>query len=112
MEKIWYIKIENQIEGPFSVKDLKCDRRITPDTLVFRNGFDQWVPMRHVSELKEVFSDEKEPSAASEDEKEEGVIVPQDEMVLHLQNNYSPFLFLILILILVFYIFYNLQLSR
>lgn len=111
MKKIWYIKIDNQIEGPFSLPELKLDTRITPDTLVFKEGFDQWIAIRHVPELKEVFVDEEKPSAL-EEESEEGVIVPQDEMVLHLQNNYSPFLFLVIVLILVIYIFYNLQLWR
>lgn len=59
MEKIWYIDIQGKREGPFSVFDLRRDERITPDTLVWKEGFTNWKPIRQVPELKDLFEDAK-----------------------------------------------------
>ncbi len=53
MQKIWYIKINGQKEGPFSIKDLQQDPRITPDTWVWKEGFAEWKTVRQVPELVE-----------------------------------------------------------
>jgi len=49
--KVWYIKIGQKGEGPFSIEDLKLDSRINLDTLVWRVGFVTWIPLKEVEEL-------------------------------------------------------------
>ncbi|MBA3721863.1 MAG: DUF4339 domain-containing protein [Parachlamydiaceae bacterium] len=60
MNKEWYILIDSKQEGPFTLLELKRHPLITPDTLVWRPGFEKWVPIRQVADLKEVFKDEPE----------------------------------------------------
>lgn len=70
LSKVWFILIEGVKEGPYSISDLRRDPRVTPDTLVWRQGFKSWAPIRDVPELKAVFEDakngkqEETPSAA------------------------------------------------
>ncbi|MEI6531768.1 MAG: DUF4339 domain-containing protein [Chlamydiota bacterium] len=56
--KVWYILIENQEEGPYSLQDLKKDRRLTPFVLVRKSGSKRWYPIGRVKALKAVFKDE------------------------------------------------------
>ncbi len=65
--KVWYIDIQGKAEGPFTVEELKRDRRLTPDTYAWREGFDQWKPIRAIPELKDLFRDEKEPEPPPEE---------------------------------------------
>ena len=69
-EQIWYVDIEGVKEGPFSIRELKRDARLTPDTLAWRPGFESWVPIKHIPELfwhlfengKETPEEKREPS--------------------------------------------------
>ncbi len=58
MEKIWYILLSGKQEGPYSLMELRSNAKITPDTLVWKEGFAEWIPMRNVPELAQVFQDE------------------------------------------------------
>ena len=71
MMKEWFIQIDGSSQGPYSIEDLKRDDRITPDTLVWKEGFANWVPMRKVAELEEVFRDVEENPSSEEEEEEE-----------------------------------------
>lgn len=51
MEKIWYVEIKGIREGPYSIDDLKRHRRITPETLAWRPGFELWIPIKNIPEL-------------------------------------------------------------
>lgn len=98
MEKVWFICIDGKREGPFSVQDLKRDHRLSPDTLVWKEGFSKWKKIRHVPELKEVFFDEK----TDQDnliEKAQLIVTPRDEIILDLQKE-PPYLFWLLIALL------------
>lgn len=107
MDKIWYIKIHGTREGPYSVLDLRRDRRITPDTLVWRQGFDRWQQMRYVPELQAVFDD---PGS----DRDEKIVFPpfpdDDEIVLDMRANKDPhrWLWWVLVGILLFYIWVSL----
>lgn len=59
MEKIWYVYIDGKKEGPYSVAELKRHPKVTPDTLGWKEGFKQWVPLRSIFELADVFEDEE-----------------------------------------------------
>lgn len=105
MEKIWYIKVNGKPEGPFSILDLKRDWRITPDTLVWREGFEKWVPIRNVVELREVFKDEGDDL---NDEKEK-IRFPKtankDEIALDMRSDPPNFSWaLIFLLILIYFL--------
>ncbi|QLH34784.1 MAG: DUF4339 domain-containing protein [Parachlamydiaceae bacterium] len=50
--KIWFIYLEGQKEGPFTLLELKRHPRMTPDTLVWKEGFKTWIPARKVPELQ------------------------------------------------------------
>lgn len=56
--RIWYIRINNKVEGPYSVSELKRDRRITPDTWVRKEGETAWLRIRDIPELKEFFNED------------------------------------------------------
>ena len=95
MEKIWYILIKGNREGPYSVKELKKDPRISPDTLVWREGFEYWVPIGQVPELKVVFEDE-----TSENDDLE-IALPEDEQIALQMKEEPPALLPIFIIIAV-----------
>jgi len=100
MQKIWFIKILEQQEGPYSFEDLKEDVRIAPDTLVWKEGFDQWKPIKDVPELKEIFKD-KTPPQPLQVEESETTESPQDELALDLGKE-PPYLFWILAAAIIF----------
>jgi GYF domain 2 len=68
MEKIWFIVIGAETEGPYSVLDLKRDIRITPDTLAWKEGFTDWIAIRDIPELSVLFEDSPE-TVSDEDQK-------------------------------------------
>lgn len=102
MEKIWFIIINGKKEGPYSVSDLKKDKRISPVTLVWRAGFENWVPIGEVEELKSVFKDQ---SAETEEEPEEKELPPDEEVALQLKVDPPSFLYLIILLVIVLLIY-------
>jgi hypothetical protein len=112
VEKIWFILIDECKEGPFSLLDLRSDPRITPDTLVWKEGFESWVPIRNISELQSVFEDSND-SKDKIDEKD----VNQAAKKINLENDVialrsdPPFHYLsfIIALILIFYVIYQLS---
>jgi hypothetical protein len=108
MDKIWYIKILGNREGPYSIMDLRRDRRITPDTLVWRQGFDRWQRIRYVPELQAVF-DDPVPENGTEEKMKFSKIPDDDEIVLDFQGK-DPhrWLWFLLIGILLFYIWVSL----
>lgn len=107
MDKIWYLFIEGKEEGPYSFNDLKKDWRLTPDTLVWRKGFEDWIPIRDVRELKDLFKDE-EPLENQADEIKFKKIKEGEALTLETPWLTPPFLILFLILLLSLLIFYHL----
>lgn len=113
MEKIWFILINGYKEGPYNLIDLKGDSRITPDTLIWKQGFKKWVPIRNVSELKAVFEDSTEhkedEDGGQKDVKKLSKKRIQDDEVIALRSE-PPFtylwLFIALILLYALYKFY------
>ncbi len=79
MKKTWYIKIRGKQKGPYTLDQLKRNREITPDTLVWSPEFEAWIPIRNIPELQEIFKDpgkpKKEPGfPEEEDEEEDGIL--------------------------------------
>lgn len=110
MNKIWFIKFEGIEEGPYSIQDLKYDRRITPDTLVWREGFTQWVPIRNVPELQEVFEEEPQPKPLEEGKlKKKKIKAEKEALAVHAPYEFNPFLFWLLIMLIVLGYFLHLM---
>ena len=106
--KIWYIQVEGQKEGPYSIQDLKIHPRMTPDTLVWKAGFKDWLPARKVPELKVLFEDE-EPDTELKDRFKIKPVSPNDS-ILALEGSNFPYLFfwIIILLIVLAYVLYKL----
>jgi hypothetical protein len=107
VDKIWFIIIGEQEEGPYSILDLKNDRRITPDTLVWRDGLPRWFPIRNVEELKEIFEDEKEPTNEQETQGVSKKKLQDNEVIALRQDPPYYYLWMIVALILVCYVIYE-----
>lgn len=110
-EKVWYIAVEDKKEGPYSAMDLRNDFRVTPDTLVWKEGYSNWVLLRFVPELEAIFEDPEEPEDLSE--KSNKIISPtfshppKEEMALTMRYDPIWWGFIIIVILSVFlYLFY------
>jgi hypothetical protein len=110
-EKIWFVQLEGRKEGPFSELDLKNDYRLTPDTLVWREGFARWLPIRKIPELKKIFEDEEISEQDDDESKSLSKLSNKEEMVLAIKEQNPNFLFWFLIaLVVTLYIIYQIHL--
>lgn len=105
--KNWYILIENQEEGPYSIRDLRLDKRITPFTLVRKVGSKKWLPIGKVKVLKVVFEDENLPEI-KEEKKESPFFSGGEVALLNPSDPDGPVtLIVFIILLLVVWVVYN-----
>lgn len=106
--KIWYIKVNDQKEGPYSIHDLKIHPQMTPDTLVWKQGFKDWIMARKVPELKVLFEDTEQPESLHPFKIRR---VSNENSILALEGSNFPFLFyfLAILLIIFAYLFYKMQ---
>ena len=101
MEKGWFIKVDDAEEGPFTPAELKCHPRLTPDTLVRREGSSQWTPIRYIVELKEVFEDAPAPTEEEAPPLDDAVKIEEEELLLDWPEDSPPFLFFIMVMLLI-----------
>lgn len=94
MQKIWYVKLNDKIEGPFTYTDLRKDRRLTPDTLVWKQGFDRWMAIREVPELEDLFKDDPQPD---ENQLKKAKTPADDLLVLEMKGQQPPYFFWFLV---------------
>jgi len=95
--KEWYTKINGKQQGPFSIKDLKLQAWITPDTLVRKEGDEEWTAIGKVKELKVIFEDEKSEADKPSEEDRENTGFPKDsELALDLNLEPTPPVFLLI----------------
>lgn len=111
MDKIWFIIIDNKSTGPFSCVELRANSGITPDTLVWKEGFDGWKKIRDVPELKKLFEEDSKQN--DEDENQIKLLdkdPPQDELVLEMGEMTQPpyFIWLLLALVSLLYVILHL----
>jgi predicted Zn finger-like uncharacterized protein len=76
----WYVAIDEQQIGPISIGELSKRRErgeLGPETLVWKAGLDDWMPVMEISELRSLviareghFSQETQPEAGSSDQQE------------------------------------------
>lgn len=110
-EKEWFIIVENRQEGPYSLFDLKNDRRFSPDTLVWKKGFKEWVAARNVAEIAEVFKDEP-PSQTIQGLRQEKTLGSdlgkESQLTLTLQQDpYQFILWILVVLLILIYTYYQ-----
>ena len=114
MLKEWFISINGVQEGPYTVLELHHHMDVTPDTLVWKEGFSAWIPIRDVPELKDVFKDDPE-SVPLEDlvkeVKKPAFNLQQDQDTLTIQHDPVQF-FLWLLVIILFILYFLLQFNR
>lgn len=105
-DKIWFIWIDGQREGPKSYDDLKNDPRLTPDTWIWKKGFENWKKIRDVKALEDLFKEDS-PNAGNDeipstnDDPEKGM---QDELVIDMGQEPPYFLWILLALICLIYV--------
>lgn len=111
--KQWYVLIEGKKEGPFTTKELKRDPRITLDTLVWKKGFADWMPIKNVPELKDLFKEPEKTKEEEETEEEQDQLKGGDlgPYQLALTAEYEPphpIIWFILASLILLYVFYQL----
>lgn len=108
MNKEWFILVDGKQEGPYSPEDLNSHSKLTPDTLVWKKGWKEWIAIRHVRELKDVFKDKPAPKPLTENGKK-GVItdLSTDQATLTIsQDPFHPYLWILLIISFMIYLIY------
>lgn len=94
--KEWYCLFHGRKEGPFSLSELKKHPRFTPDTLVWKEGFKEWVRAGDVRALDVVFKDEKKGRRKREEERS----LPRGTDILTAGRSLPPpFWFLVLLVV-------------
>ena len=94
--RIWFLFINGVEEGPFTKEELSKDRRISLKTLVWREGFEKWMPIIEIPELKDIF--EQEPENSDEEDEKEGLAGEGTGEELVLDTGGGPNLFLLFLL--------------
>lgn len=97
MEKIWFIHVTNETEGPFTKDELRRDLRLNPDTLVWREGFSDWMKIKDADELKDLFEEKVAPKP---EESPLESLPSNDELALRIQKE-PPFIFFLLLILTV-----------
>lgn len=96
LEPIWFILIDRKKEGPYNLFDLKHHKLFTLDTLVWREGFPEWVSARCVPELAALFKKEEHP-----------FLLGDQQSVLTMEKDpFQRFFWFILVLLIAVYLIY------
>lgn len=111
MEKTWYISINGKKVGPYTVRQLKCHPQVTPDTPIWIPERSEWVPIRLIPELKDIFKD-PEPLNKSDDKADPSSENLSNTLALELQRDppqmtWLLFLVTLALLILIQILKYN-----
>jgi hypothetical protein len=110
MDKIWYIYIDGKKEGPYDIQDLRRHPKVTPDTLAWKQGFRQWVPLRSIFELIDLFKDEDTIVQDEEEDEQKPLKTPKtkienDTLALRYEPPASYFWIFVAILIIVYTVY-------
>lgn len=108
-EAVWFVLIEGKKEGPFAALQLRHDYRINPDTLVSKAEWTNWIPIREVEELAELFKDAKTQEELLPKPKKPLQPIGKEELALDIQKDPIPTFVWIIILLIIFYLLYEFQ---
>lgn len=109
MNKEWFILVNGNQEGPYNLKELKRHPQVTPDTLVWKKGWKEWVAIRYVSELKDLFKDEPPPKPLNDKKALAVDLGDQAALTITHQDPFHPFLWYLLIVSFLIYLIYLLS---
>lgn len=62
MEREWHVLIDKKRYGPYTFENVKTyvkEGRVRPDTLVWKKGYQQWLPASKAPELRDLFGTPK-----------------------------------------------------
>lgn len=101
-EKIWYIRILGEEEGPYSFIDLRSDPRVTPEVEAKKKDWPYFVPIGKIAELKDLFQDPTPLDEPSLPVKKTAFdyIGQDDELTISLDPQNPLFLLLLLLTLL------------
>lgn len=103
-EYLWYVLLNGKQYGPYTFLELRGIKALTPDTLCWREGMAEWIAIRYVPELKDLFEEEKVPPP-----EEISLETPSEDLALTLPQSQPPYyLWLILLIIVIVYAFFQL----
>jgi hypothetical protein len=108
MNKEWLILVNGVEEGPFTIKELKRHPHVSPDTLVRKLEWKEWVAARQVSELKDLFKDETAPKLLNGKKTPADLSTDQAALTIDHQDPFHPYLWMLLILSIIIYLIYTL----
>lgn len=69
-KKVWFLRSGTEQLGPYSKEELGNHPLLTPDTWVWREGFQDWKQVRFVAELEDLFQEEGEEQEKNESTQE------------------------------------------
>lgn len=96
-EKLWFVIIDEYEEGPFSIEDLLDDLRITEETLAWKEGLSEWLPIKKIAELAPFFKKKRKKSQFDFSDKED---LPLDEEIVIDHGVEPPKLWLLVVALL------------
>lgn len=106
--QVWYLIVDDHQEGPYSYLELSKDARLTPETLAWRDGMVDWLPIADIDELKHLFGITEKEGENREEAFEESILISDDELVLDMRKGGpNPLIWIVLILFVIFYIIYE-----
>ena len=97
MNKIWYILVDGNSQGPWTFDELKANRSITPDTLAWKEGFVHWKKIRDIPELQALFDDSPETDETEENCEPIKEGSPQDGLVMVMDQREPPYILWLLV---------------
>lgn len=107
-DAVWFALLNGQKEGPFTAQQLRHDYRVTPDTLICKESWPEWIPLRDIVELQFIFKDEKTQEELLPLKKKVSQ-AGKEEIVLDIQKEPMPIFFWIILLIVFVYLIYEFQ---
>ncbi len=109
MKREWFVKIGDQQYGPYTIMELKSHHMITPDTLVRKDGHEEWVPIGDVKELAKVFHDDDKDESDDDKDKYDESCTSQgkDDAVLAVDFRHNMWIIWVVIALLVMYVIYR-----
>lgn len=107
--KQWFIIVDNQQLGPYSLLDLKREPGFNPDTLVWKKGFKEWTKARFVLELQKLFKDDSDSHTIHTPKKSdlESKLQESQDVLTMQQDPYQFLLWILLFFLIIFYTFYR-----
>lgn len=108
MEKIWFLYIDGEQEGPYTYLELSKDARLTPDTFAWKEGMEDWAPISEIDELKRLIGEDNKEIEERDVDFEESVASPDEEIVLEMKNGRPfPWIWLLILLLILSYVLYE-----